>query len=553
MRRLAAVTVLATVLGGGAVVTAVPAHAADVFTTITRDGVILQYQRVDRPVTPVTGAGPTRSDFDGDGRDDIAASGDPSSENLPHSATGVVAVRYSSTPHVDYFMGVSAPDGGCLCFGFALAAGDFNGDGFDDLAIADHAEPHLGTGPHAGGVWVLPGGSTGLVLDAARHFNQASPDVPGEPEHGDSFGSALATGDLNGDGRDDLAIGADGESIGSVAGAGSVTLLFGSADGLTAAGARFLDQSQAAVPGGAEPSDQFGRSVAIGRVNADAFADLVIAAPYENEGVAFDGSGMVTLMWGSAAGVAETGATAVTGAQVYAAVDSGNAVPWNIGLSTAVGDVNGDGLGDIIAAAPLAQEAEINAGAIIVLAGRAAGLSAAGARLINQDSAGVPGVTEDQDLFGSSIAAGDVTGDGRADLLVGAPGETVGSVSEAGMVVLLKGSASGLTGTGSQGFDQNDAAVPGAPEPNDHYGSSVALLNLNGTGGLDAAVSAVGEEVAGDPAGSPSGLMTTMLATATGLSPQAASWNGRTLATDRITPQRYGRRIAAPHSGGLLG
>jgi hypothetical protein len=307
------------------------------------------------------------------------------------------------------------------------------------------------------------------------------------------------------------------------------------------------------VPGGAEPSDQFGRSVAIGRVNADAFADLVIAAPYENEGVAFDGSGMVTLMWGSAAGVAETGATAVTGAQVYAAVDSGNAVPWNIGLSTAVGDVNGDGLGDIIAAAPLAQEAEINAGAIIVLAGRAAGLSAAGARLINQDSAGVPGVTEDQDLFGSSIAAGDVTGDGRADLLVGAPGETVGSVSEAGMVVLLKGSASGLTGTGSQGFDQNDAAVPGAPEPNDHYGSSVALLNLNGTGGLDAAVSAVGEEVTGDPAGSPSGLMTTMLATATGLSPQAASWNGRTLATDRITPQRYGRRIAAPHSGGLLG
>jgi hypothetical protein len=553
MRRLATVTVLAMLAGGGTVGAAVPAFAADEFTTITRDGVIMQYQRVDRPGTPVTGTGPTRSDFDGDGVDDIAASGDPSNYDLPHSPTGVVAVRYSSAPHVDYFLGVSAPDGGCLCFGLALAAGDFDGDGFDDLAIGDQAEPHTGTGPQAGGVWVVPGGPTGLVLDATRHFNQSSPDVPGEPEDGDRFGSALATGDLNGDGRDDLAVGAEGESIGSVAGAGSVTVLFGSAAGLTAAGAQFLDQSQAAVPGGAEPSDQFGRSVAIGRVNADAFADLIVAAPYENEGDLVEGTGMVTLMWGAAAGVAATGATAVTGAQVYAAVNSGNAVPWNIGLSTAVGDVDGDGLGDVIVAAPLAQEAEINAGALIVLAGRAAGLSATGARLINQDTAGVPGVTEEQDLFGSSIAVGDVTGDGRADVLVGALGETVGSVPEAGMVVLLKGSAGGLTGTGSQGFDQNAAAVPGAPEPNDHYGASVALLNLNGTGGLDAAVSAVGEEVAGDQAGSPSGLMTTMLATTSGLSPQAASWNGRTLATDRVVPQRYGRRIAAPHSGGVLG
>lgn len=529
-----------------------PAEAADDFRTITREGIVLQHHRVAKTGTPVKGTGVTRSDFDGDGVDDVAATGDPFNYSLPHTPTGVVAVRYSSAPQVDYFLGVLSTDGGCGCFGTALVAGDFNGDGYDDLAIGDPDEVDPRNNAHAGGVWVIPGSSTGLVVDSAKHFNQSSPGVPGEPESYDWFGSALAAGDINGDGRDDLAVGAYGEGIGSKAEAGSVTVLFGGSGGLTATGAQNLHQDQAAVPGAAERNDHFGSTLTIGKVNSDRYADLAIGAPWENDGSSSTGSGMVTLMWGSAGGVSSTGATSATGASVYGATGQSGTIAWYLGEALAIGDVNGDGLGEVVAGAPSAQTPHITGGLIAVFTGRSGGLSGSAVRVITQRTTGVPGEPEGGDRFGAALATGDVTGDGKADVLVGAPGEAIGSTAEAGVVTLLKGSAAGLTGSGAQSFDQNHSVVPGSSERGDKFGVSVALLNLNGTGGLDALVAAIGEEVAGDIAGYPSGSMTPFHGSTGGLVPQATSWSGATLRTDRVWPQRYGIRIAAPQSGGPL-
>ena len=549
-RRIASVAVLAVVAG---LAVSAPAMAADDFRTITREGIVLQYQRVAKTSTPVRGTGVTRSDFDGDGVDDIAATGDPFNYTLPYTPTGVVAVRYSSAPQVDYFLGVlPGTSGGCNCFGLALVAGDFNGDGYDDLAIGDWDEIDPRNGAHAGGVWIIPGSSTGLVVDSAKHFNQSSPGVPGEPENYDWFGSGLAAGDINGDGRDDLAIGAYREAIGSTAEAGSVTVLFGGVGGLTTTGAQYLHQGLSAVPGAAERNDHFGWTLAIGRVNSDRYADLVIGAPQENDGQAWNGSGMVTLMWGSAGGVSSAGATAVTGAMVYAATGNANVIAWYLGEALAIADVNGDGLGEVIAGAPSAQTPGITGGLIAVFTGRSGGLSSSAVRIITQDTAGVPGVPEQGDRFGATLAAGDVTGDGKADVLVGAPGEAIGSTVEAGLVTLLKGSSAGLTGSGAQSFDQSNSVVPGWPERGDKFTASLALLNLNGTGGLDAVVAAPGEEVSGDTVGYPSGLMTPFYGSTGGLVPQSTWWSGLTLRTDRVWPQRYGLRIAGPQSGGPL-
>ncbi|MEV0721178.1 hypothetical protein AB0I37_00165 [Micromonospora purpureochromogenes] len=541
---------LVAVLAGLAV--GAPAQAADDFQTLTRDGIVLQHHRVAKATTPVRGTGGTRSDFDGDGIDDIAVTGDPFNPNLPYHPTGVVVVRYSSAPKVDYYLGVLSSDGGCSCFGMALAAGDFNGDRYDDLAIGDSDEVDAGNKSHAGGVWVVPGSSSGLVFSSAKHFNQSSVGVPGAAESQDRFGGALAAGDINGDGREDLAIGAWGEAIGTKTEAGSVTVLYGGSTGLTATGAQFLQQDQAGVPGAAERNDRFGYSLAIGKVNNNRYNDLVIGAPLENDGVSWSGTGMVTLMWGSPSGVSSAGATAVTGAGILGSIGQTDTIAWYLGETLAVGDVNGDGLGEVVAGAPSAQTPHIYGGLVAVFTGRTAGLSAGAVRVVTQRTAGVPGEPEQNDYFGGSLAVGDVTGDGRADVLVGSSGEEVGPTDEGGVVTLLKGSASGITGSGAQAFDQNHPSIPGTVERGDKFGASVAVLNLNGTGPLDAVVTSVGEEVTGDTPGYPSGSMVPFHGSTGGLVPQFVSWSGASLRTDRVWPQRYGIRVAGPQSGGPL-
>ena len=123
---------------------------------------------------------------------------------------------------------------------------DFDNDGFDDLAIGVRGES-VGTVALAGAASVIFGSLSGLAAAGNRLWHQNVAGVAGVAECGDGFGNALASGDFDNDGFDDLAIGAPGEDVGAAANAGAINLLFGSAAGLTAAGNQVWHQDSAGV------------------------------------------------------------------------------------------------------------------------------------------------------------------------------------------------------------------------------------------------------------------------------------------------------------------
>jgi FG-GAP repeat len=335
-------------------------------------------------------------DLDGDAFVDLAA-GAPFESVGPAVDAGAVSVLPGSAA------GISAAGGALFTqvggtveagdlFGFALGAGDFDGDALADLAVGAPDED-VGGIVDAGAVSVLPGSAGGLTTAGGALFTQ----VGSQAEPFDLFGFALAPGDFDGDAFVDLAVGAPFESVGSTVDAGAVSVLAGSAGGLTAAGGQLFTQ----VGGTVEAGDQFGFALAAGDVDGDAFADLAAGAPAERVG-ATAGAGAVSVLAGSAGGLSAAGGALFT--QVGGAVETDD----SFGSALAAGDFDNDAFADLVAGAPFEDVGSIaDAGAVSVLRGSVGGLSAAGGRLFTQDAPGVPGTAQELDLFGSTLATGD--------------------------------------------------------------------------------------------------------------------------------------------------
>lgn len=393
--------------------------------------------------------------------------------------------------------------------------GDINGDGYADQ-VAGAPNGTVGGHAKAGYIGVTYGTPHGVDIDHHQGLTQSHTGVPGVPEASDHFGSSVTVGDVDGDGYADVIIGASGEDIGSTKNAGSVTIVFGSASGLSTKAIAFhepkvssdqdfgehltvgdfnhdgrqdvaISEADYALAHGrvwlvygaknlrsmptptmtsfTPPDGGMGTSeIATGDINGDGYADL--AAVVFNDDPADEGT--LTVLPGSKDGLKTT------------------ALGKNIGLPfadyhAAVGDINGDGKDDVVIDTGAADGPDDYK--LRTFPGTANGLDGAN-----------PVVWKGEKQSGEGARLADVDGDGHADLVVAdtdAPDSD--GIQDAGAITVLKGTSNWLTDSGAQKFSLDTKGVSGVAEGGDEFGADVAPADYNGDGVADLALGVPGK------------------------------------------------------------
>jgi hypothetical protein len=462
----------------------------------------------DQPRAPVV----ARSDFDGDGfgdlaigapLEDVGAAIDAGAINVLYgSATGLSATGDQLwTQDVEGLAG-RAEEGDH--FGASLATGDFDGDGFGDLAVGvpfEHLPDPLTDA--AGQVAVIFGSAAGLTTAGNQLWDQDRRGVSNQGEGDDRFGSDLAAGDFNGDGFDDLGVGVPGEDTRAGDNIGAIHVLHGTVDGLDGTGSRYVTQDAADVLDEAESFDGFGARIAAGNLDGDGFDDLAVGVPGEDlgdpEDPAFvEDAGMVEVFYGSSGSIETSGSQAWTQDSdgVLGAAERAD----GFGSALAVGNFDGDEAGDLAVGAPGETVGpDDHAGSVGVLYGSPTGLTSASNQYLTQDSPALEGAAEPFDLFGASFATGDFDSDGRRDLAIGSPGEDVGAIDAAGAVHVVMGAAAGLDISDSELWTQDSSGIKNEAEAGDNFGAGLAAADADQGPADDLAMGAPGEDLDQQP------------------------------------------------------
>jgi len=387
----------------------------------------------------------TAGDINGDGYSDVIV-GAPYYDNGENNEGGAFVYLGSASGLAASPAWTEQRNQANAYLGWSVAtAGDVNGDGYSDVIVGAYG--YDTSYADSGGAFLYLGGAAGLA--GFPNWSAAASQA------GADFGWSVASaGDVNGDGRSDVIIGARRfDNVESNEGRAYVYL--GTATGLAASPAWTAEPNQA--------SAYFGGSVATaGDVNGDGYADVIVGAHMYDNGQADEGRAFVYL--GSGAGPGASPAWTAEADQATAG--------FGTSVATA-GDVNGDGYADVIVGAYAYDNDQLNEGRAFVYLGSAAGPAAGPAWTTESHQADA--------LYGSSVApAGDVNGDGYADVIVGASMYDNGETDE-GRAFVYTGSAAGLGASPTWTFESNQMSV--------YCGRSVATAgDVNGDGFSDVIV-----------------------------------------------------------------
>lgn len=378
--------------------------------------------------------------FNGDDYDDLAI-GVPGRDNGDTKDSGVVVILLGGprglTTTGSHSRSQSAAGGaehGGDFFGHSLAVADFNHDGLDDLAVG--APGDRATADRAGAVTILNGDDSGLS-DTGVMISQDLGGVDEVAEADDAFGWSLVAADFDGDLYADLAVGAPGETRDGKFGAGVVHVFGGSALGLSLDDELMIDENTSGLRGAVEEHDRLGTALGAGDFDGDGYADLAIGVPGEALGKK-PATGVVHIVSGGPDGLSGAGAQKLSQATkgVVNSPDRGD----EFGLRLAVGDFNGNDRDDLAVAVPGEAAGAVNgAGAVHVFFGGASQLRTNNSEFWRPGARGLAGAPQPNAGFGRSLAAGDVNGDGRDDLIVGTPGRSTGGAIASGAFTVITG------------------------------------------------------------------------------------------------------------------
>ncbi|HEY6570552.1 MAG TPA: hypothetical protein VIZ22_09690 [Candidatus Limnocylindrales bacterium] len=417
------------------------------------------------------GAALAAGDFDRDGKADLAV-GAPS-DSIDGLRSGGVTILYGTKRGLratgsQRWSRANLPGSPASGdqFGAAVAAADFDGDGYDDLVVGVPADDIAADGDDLGSIEVLYGGPAGLEAGRATNFDRS---YLGATERlSGFFGRALAAGDLDGDGYADIAIGAP---LGNT-GVDDVGILYGGPLGLTTEGSQSWSQASPGVAGDTDRDDWFGAALSAGDFDLDGIDDLAIGAPGDD--VLGNGrhQGGVTVLYGSPEGLIAQGSQ-WWHQNLPNFPGSAENYDW-FGQAVSAGNLDNDGYADLAIGSPGDRVGSADgAGAIFVLWGGSGGLTRFGAQRWSQASAGMPGTPEAGDRFGSSLAIGHFGRSAPGDLAIGIPGEAIGARGDDGLIGVLYGRTNSLWSKHSQEWWQDRMGIGGSSENHDGLGTAL--------------------------------------------------------------------------------